>query len=123
MASYRVRAGAYRHFISLYRPVNSGADVKGDFLLDYSLAFQEYAFVEPLGGSEYWLAQQVRSDSIINIECRYLPGVDTNWRIVWEGQIYDITNISSIEERDRKLVFIANQRGPVPDDQGTSLVG
>jgi SPP1 family predicted phage head-tail adaptor len=118
MPKARNRAGSYRHLVTLFRPDNRNADGKGDFNGAYIPAYQDWFAVDPLGGKSYWLAQQVREDQPVNFTCRANDEITTQWRLGWNGKIYDIESINSPEEANRVTSIIAIERGIMPDDDG-----
>jgi SPP1 family predicted phage head-tail adaptor len=112
------RAGSYRHRVFLFSPDTRIPDSKGDFALSYARLDYDWFKIEPLAGATYWLAQQVREDNPVNFTCRYNPNITSQWRLGWEGKIYDILSVNSEEESDRVTVITAVERGIMPDDDG-----
>lgn len=46
------------------------------------------------GGREFNAGGQVQSETAARITCRWFPAVKASWRIVWDGQVF---NIGSME--------------------------
>lgn len=60
------------------------------------------------GGDEQFDFMQVRSESKFIITIRYVPGITTSMRILYNSQIFDIVSITNIDERNEILEIIAH---------------
>lgn len=43
-------------------------------------------------GREPIVAAQKTAETTARINCRWFPGLDPAWRILWDGRVYDITS-------------------------------
>ncbi len=106
-----MKAGRLRDRISVERRVNSLNDFsesKGVWTVLADL----WAAVEPLGGREFFSAQQVQSDITTRIVCRYasaLSDVSAADRIRHGSVVYDIRSVIDVDSRHRELQFMCTQ--------------
>ena len=61
------------------------------------------ANARPLRGRELVAAQAAQSETEMMFYVRYLAGLDSSMRIVYNSTNYDITSIININERNREL--------------------
>lgn len=110
-----MRAGQLRQRIEL-QSVTEELDDYGGSVKIWSTQATVWAQVMPLVGREYFLAQQIGSEINCKIRTRYRADLlpTPKWRIVHEGNEYDIVSIQHVEERHREWVFMCilrNQEG------------
>ena len=80
------------------------------------LSWEDYfscsAYVNNLSGKEYWEAAQVSAQKDIYFIIRYcseVSGIDTeHYRILFRGQIYDITFIDNVRYQNKTLKLQAS---------------
>lgn len=70
-----------------------------------------WAAVSNLHGREYYAAVTVQAENTVKFTIRYLPNLDTNMRISFQGKIYDITAIDNIKYRNRFVEIKALEVG------------
>ena len=65
------------------------------------------AYVNGLSGSEYWVAQAQQAENTVNFEIRYCQTAkDINpkqYRILFNGDIYDIQYIDNFQSKNESL--------------------
>lgn len=64
------------------------------------------ASMEPLKGYDKAAAQASWPGSEFQVGMRYLPGLDTTMRILFEGLVYSIVDVDDVDMRHRELVLI-----------------
>ncbi|WP_296969169.1 phage head closure protein [Tepidanaerobacter sp. EBM-38] len=62
-----------------------------------------WAKVTNLHGREYYAAAAVQAENTVKFTIRYLEGVDTTMRILFQGKHYDITAIDNIKYQNRYM--------------------
>ncbi|MEW8997903.1 MAG: phage head closure protein [Thermoanaerobacter sp.] len=62
-----------------------------------------WAAIENLHGREYWEAATVQAENTVKFTIRYRPDVTNDMRIVFRGQMYEITAIDNIKYRNEFL--------------------
>lgn len=100
-------AGSLRHYVSLWEDRGS---VRGEHNLPYPRwvrVAQFYASIEPVGGREFFQAQQVQSSVSYRIRCRYLPSITSKQQIRYGTRTFDIQAVLNTEERNEWLEIIA----------------
>lgn len=68
------------------------------------------AAVEPLRGQEYFAAKQVQASTQVRIRIRYMTGITTKMRVVFEGRYFAIEGIIDPEMRHRELQLMCVER-------------
>jgi SPP1 family predicted phage head-tail adaptor len=63
-----------------------------------------WAAIRPLGGRELLLAKSVQAESTHEVTMRYRTTVTAGMRIVYEGRIFNITNINDVDTKHQTLV-------------------
>lgn len=67
----------------------------------------DYAKVITQKGSEAFKSGHINASAVIRIGLNYREDVQTNWRIEWEGQFYNITAIDRSARRQGDLWITA----------------
>jgi SPP1 family predicted phage head-tail adaptor len=107
-----MKAGRLRDRISFQRLANNQNDYNESKGVWTALT-ETWAAVEPLGGREFFSAQQVQSDITTRIVCRYasaLADVTPKDRIQHGTVYYDIRSVIDVDSRHRELQFMCTQR-------------
>lgn len=60
-----------------------------------------WAGVSNLHGREYFDAAAIQMENTVKFTIRYLPGIDTSMRIVFQDKNYNITSIDNIKYGNR----------------------
>lgn len=107
MASSTPLIGSLRHYVSLWE---DRGDVRGEHNLPtahWVRVANFYASIEPVGGREFFQAQQVQSSVTYRIRCRWLPGVRPQQQIRYGTRCFDIQSVLDAEERNEWLEIMA----------------
>ena len=87
-------------------------DKAGNHVLVWEDYFCCSAFVNGLSGKEYWEAAQVNAQRDIYFIIRYcseVAGMDTeHYRVLFRGQVYNITFIDNVRYQNRMLKLRAS---------------
>jgi SPP1 family predicted phage head-tail adaptor len=68
-----------------------------------------WAAVGNLHGREYYAAAAVQAENTVKFTVRYLEGLDTTMRILFQGKQYNITSIDNIKYQNRFLEIKAQE--------------
>lgn len=84
-----------------------GNDSAGNHVLFWEDYYNCYAYANNLSGKEYWEAAQVNAQKDIYFIIRYCSEVsvmDTeHYRILFRGQVYNITFLDNVKYQNRTL--------------------
>ena len=101
-------AGAFRSLIQFQQYVE-GFDEIGNPSHEWKDYKQAYAYVNGLSGREYWEAAVVHGENTVEFIFRWKPLFDLintkQYRIVFNGSVYDIVSIDNLQFRN-KLVKV-----------------
>ena len=107
--------GNLRHRITLQKPVIT-RDSIGQELEEWQDVATVWASIEPLSGKEYFNAQQTNSEVTTKITLRYLLGVTSQMRIIFQKHTYNILSVINFEERNIYLQLLCSEKvGDVND--------
>lgn len=99
-------SGDFRHVITL-QSKTLGEDVYGgekDIWADFATVRAKYL---PVGRKERMLADSERSTATDRFYIRYLAGVTTSMRLIFNSQNYDIDAVLDIGGRGREIEILA----------------
>lgn len=89
-----------------------GNDSTGNHVLSWEDYYTCWAYVNNLSGKEYWEAAQVNAQKDIYFIIRYCSEVvamDTeHYRILFRGQVYNITFLDNVKYQNRTLKIRAS---------------
>lgn len=107
----RYPLGEWKERITIQKS-SLGNDKAGNHVLSWEDYFSCSAYVNNLSGKEYWEAAQVSAQKDIYFIIRYcseVSGLDTeHYRILFRGQIYDITFIDNVRYQNKTLKLRAS---------------
>lgn len=107
----RYPLGEWKERITIQRS-SLGNDKAGNHVLSWEDYFSCSAYVNNLSGKEYWEAAQVSAQKDIYFiiwYCSEVSGMDTeHYRILFRGQIYDITFIDNVRYQNKTLKLRAS---------------
>lgn len=103
-----MKAGQLRHRVTIER-LDVGQDSAGAIVESWSEFAVVWAAVEPIGGREYWQAQQVAAENSVRVRIRYVEGVVPTMRIVYGSRKLNILAVVDIEERHRELQLMCSE--------------
>lgn len=99
-------SGAYRSLVTIQQYV-SGFDDIGNPSEEWQNYKTCYAYVNGLSGREYWEAAVVHGENTVEFVFRWKPFFDSmntkQYRILFNGGIYDITSIDNIQFRNKTV--------------------
>lgn len=78
-------------------------DSTGQPIATWSVYATPWAKIEPLGGRELLLAQQIAAEATTRVTIRYRDTVHAGDRFRYAGTTYEIVNLSDLESRHIKL--------------------
>jgi SPP1 family predicted phage head-tail adaptor len=70
---------------------------------------QVWGEINPLAGRELELAQAINAEVTHQVTLRYRPGVTVAHRLVYQGRIFNITNVLDVETRHRTLELACSE--------------
>lgn len=70
-----------------------------------------WAAVSNLHGREYYAAAAVQAENTVKFTIRYLEGLNTTMRILFQGRQYNITALDNIKYRNRYIEIKATEVG------------
>lgn len=103
-----MKSGKLRHSISIEKKVMFRNSF-GEEEITYEPFCLAYASIEPIGGREYFLAQQTQAQVDYKFTLRYRSGIRPDFRIVWGERIFNIQSILNMEERNIQLTIYAKE--------------
>jgi SPP1 family predicted phage head-tail adaptor len=102
MSKYRINAGKYRVPVKIQQRT-SEKDSYGSTTDNWTDFIKVRAGIFPLGGSEFFKANEINSQITHRVHIRYVPGITPDMRIVLNGRNLMITSISNYQERNIEL--------------------
>lgn len=99
-------SGAYRSLVTIQQYVSGFDDIgnPSEEWQDYKTC---YAYVNGLSGREYWEAAVVHGENTVEFVFRWKPffkSMNTKqYRLLFNGGIYDITSIDNIQFRNKTV--------------------
>lgn len=103
-----MRAGRLRHKVIIQTPTEVN-DSQGQPIKTWSTYAQPFASVEPLNGNELFTASGVNSKVIARIRLRYLAGLTTKMRILFDNRYYNIESPIDPAERNAEIVLMCSE--------------
>lgn len=107
----RTALGEWQERITIQKSM-PGTDKVGNHVLSWIDYYTCSAYVNNLSGKEYWEAAQVNAQKEIYFLIRYCSetaGMDTeHYRILFRGQIYNITFLDNVKYQNRILKLRAS---------------
>ena len=99
-------SGAYRNIVTIQKceieknNVGSSKEVWSDYKKDY-------AYINGISGREYWAAAEVEQEKTVDFIFRWKPYYDEmntrQYRIVYKGDIYNISSIDNVQMRNKTV--------------------
>ena len=103
--------GEWKERITIQKSI-LGNDSAGNHVLSWENYYTCSAYVNNLSGKEYWEAAQVNAQKDIYFiirHCSELAGMDTeHYRILFRGQVYNITFLDNVKYQNRTLKIRAS---------------
>ncbi|AGL03654.1 phage head closure protein [Desulfoscipio gibsoniae] len=98
----QVEIGDLRHRIT-FQKLTTSVNENGFEVETWEDFKTVWAAVSNLHGREYFAAAAVQAENTVKFTIRYLTGLDTTMRIVFQGKQYNITAIYNIKYQNRYL--------------------
>ncbi len=98
----QVEIGDLRHRIT-FQKLTTSVNENGFEVETWEDFKTVWAAVSNLHGREYYAAAAVQAENTVKFTIRYLTGLDTTMRIVFQGKQYNITAIDNIKYQNRYL--------------------
>ena len=103
--------GEWKDKITIQKSV-AGNDKAGNHILAWQDYYTCHAYVNNLSGKEYWEAAQLNAEKEIFFLIRYCSEaavIDTgHFRILFRGQVYNITFIDNVKYQNRTIKLRAD---------------
>lgn len=97
-----MKIGELRQRITILQ-ITSTIDVNGFTLEAATELATVWAAVSNLHGKEYFAAKAVQAENTVKFTIRYLPGVHSGMRILFQDRMFNITDIDDIKYRKKYL--------------------
>ncbi|MGE4297035.1 MAG: phage head closure protein [Desulfovibrionaceae bacterium] len=101
-----MRAGRLRHTVTIEHTVST-QNAYGEMVPAWEAFATRRAAVRPLAGREYFAASGEGAEVTHEIRLRYLDGVTTAMRIVFNTRHFDIQSVINVNERGHELIIMA----------------
>lgn len=101
-----MRLGPLRHRVA-FEARSATRDEFGQQVEGWAQVAQVWASIEPLSGRELLAAQQVQGEVTHRIRCRYVPGLETAHRAVFNGRAFEVRSIINTRELNAALEILA----------------
>lgn len=108
MSKFRIQAGKYRHVVQIQQRPGT-QDGYGEATKDWATIYTTKAGIFPLGGHEFFRAQETNSEVTHKVHFRYLPNITPDMRILFNGRQFMITSISNYQERNLELQLLVKE--------------
>ncbi len=104
---------AYRFKVQFLADTGATVDAAGGHVPAWTnFGDPRWASVEPLGGRELYLAQQVQPEASIRVRTWWFAGLTAKHRISYAGRTLEILNVSDTNEWHRELVIDCRELTP-----------
>jgi SPP1 family predicted phage head-tail adaptor len=105
MTMFQINAGKYRHKIQIQKLVSS-QDEYGETDNHWQTIVTTKAGIFPISGREFYAAQEVQSEMTHKIQTRYIKGISSDMRILFDGRVFNIISPPiNWQEKNRELQF------------------
>lgn len=104
-----MRAGKLRHLVTVQTELEDQSSMTGAVTKAWATVASVYASVEPLIGRELQRAMAERAELTYTIRTRYLAGITTRHRLLYDGKTFNIRSVVDVEERHRELVLMCTE--------------
>lgn len=104
-----VRAGQLRKRITIQNTTASQDAYGAEAITWENFAVHRAAEVTPLSGREFFDAQQTQGSIEVRFKIRYIKGITSKMRILYNGEGYDIQSVINLNERNRELQILCSR--------------
>lgn len=99
-----IPGGALRHHITIQSPVSvngiAGAETEYVYFAD------AMSLIEALRGNDQWRMGQFTSQKFVSIRLRWIAGVVSSMRVLFEGRVFVVQDAVDVQERKRVLQLL-----------------
>lgn len=99
--SMTIQTGKLDQVITLQSLVET--TVSGELLRSYTDIQDVWGHVKTSRGTEALEAARTNAREVIRVLLRYRDDVEVKWRIVWEGQTYNVVSVDRSSRREGQL--------------------
>jgi len=92
-----MRIGQLRDQITLQNKTVTGRDAVGGDVFDWGNDVSVRANVRPLSAREYFSDEEQQNETVIEFTIRFFEGLDSTWRVLWNGKYFDIVEVLDVE--------------------------
>jgi SPP1 family predicted phage head-tail adaptor len=104
---------SYRFKVQVQADTGATVDAAGGHVAAWTnVGDPRWMSVEPLGGRELYLAQQVQPEATIRIRTWWFDGLTAKHRLVYGTRVFQILNVSDTNEWHRELVIDCRELTP-----------
>jgi len=98
--------GMLRHKVRVLKPVKAGQDKAGADITTWEPIATVYAAIQPQKTIENQVMGQVsQGKRSIKMTMIYMPGIDRQCQIDFNGRLYSVNSIQNIDERSREMIL------------------
>ncbi len=101
-------AGQLRQVVELQYP-SRVASGHGDYTPTWTTKATVRALIEPLGGREFFAADERQAEITTRITIRFYKTVTARWRVKHGNVLYDIKQIMNRQTTDRFLMLLCEE--------------
>ncbi len=94
--------GELRHRVTIQK-LTTGINENGFEVRTWKDYKTVWAAASNLHGREYYAAATVQAENTVKFTIRYLEGLDTTMRVLFQGRQYNITSIDNIKYQNRYM--------------------
>jgi SPP1 family predicted phage head-tail adaptor len=103
-----VEAGKLRHPI-LIQQLRQTASASGQLVETFPDFSTVWASIEPVTAKEIINNQQVKEQITHKITIRYIAGLNSTFRIIYNGRVFDITSVLNYDELNIYQTILATE--------------
>ena len=103
-----MKAGKLRHRVTLQKNIGQKNEI-GEVIAHWQDYATVAAEVKPLSGRAFFDAQQVNKEITVQIRIRYLAGVLSEHRLVFNSQVLEVVFAQNVEERNREWLLMCKE--------------
>lgn len=94
----RASAGQLRFRVELQRATET-RDAIGGVVETWETYATVWAAVEQMSARESWWRQQMNASAAWRVTLRWLAGVTTKHRVLWQGRTFEVRGVTDVEQR------------------------
>lgn len=102
-------AGKLKHRIQIQRSTPT-TNPLGESIESWSPLVTVWAYVKAMSGRELISAKQIHAQATHRVDLRFLEGLDSTDRFVFEGRTFNFLFVDDMEEAGRNMTCLAEER-------------